>query len=156
LGFMHFADQSGGRSTPRIEVSQRNAAQTVGSAEVYKHLLDEPFASPVRIHWHTWMRFVNRRVARLAVERGGLRENDRWRAMSECSSQKIKRATDIVFEIRQWIAGRLADHDLAGEVHDGCKTMSCELRIEHRRVAQIANDQVAPADELAVSSRKIV
>src|SRR5439155_8604453 len=102
LGFMHFADQSGGRRTCRIEVSQRNATQTVGSSEVCKHLLDEPLASPVRIHRNTRMRFVDWRVAWLAIERGGRREHDRRRAMSQYRSQQVQCAGDIVLEVEQW------------------------------------------------------
>src|SRR5207253_589990 len=128
----------------------------ISRPEVCQHLLDEPFASPVRIHWNTRMRFVGWRVAWLAVEGGGRREHHRRRAISQHGSQQVQCAGNVVIEVEQWVAGQLTGDNLSGEMYYGVETMSREHGLERVRIAEVADNQVAPVHELAMASRQVV
>ena len=123
---------------------------------MHQRPLDHELGLPIGVDRLLRVRFRDRHLDRLAVGRASRREDEVAPLLRRHRLEHAERADDIVAVIARRIAHRFANVEKRGEVHDREDVVAAQRAPHGRHIRDVALDQLAILDGLAVTGDEVV
>ena len=124
-----------------IEITQDHIAQAMGGAGIAQHDLGHQLRGAIGRRRHRGIVFAHRNALRIAVDRGGRRENGIAYAPFDGALDQRERVHRIVMVIAERIANRVRRDGRGGEMDNGVDPVLRDQRSHARLISDVTDDE---------------